>query len=403
MVKGREVASEVRRPDELGVNPDELVDPDELMGLEVSVVNLLLVKALGRSEDDEEVLIRLLDDEDALTGGTNVLVVTEELVAGAPLVRLLERLTGVVSPELVVLLEVRLSGIEDDGGGAPGGRLTDIEEVVMLNEVLAEADDCATVVDDVCVGIPGNDESPDAEVPGIGILEVLEMGRAEEGDVPGDCANVLELKLSGAEVADNGEEITPGDEVTPDREEMNPDMADGEVDSPGIDALDSEEDEDAATGTDVVESNVSVVVKPEVTNVVVLVKTDGTAVVPGRPGPEEGLGNDTVNPSLCVGFEVEEDLLEDVEDGEGVTGADGALRTVVDVRMAVVTCPPGTVLVSVMRILDVTGGAGLGGAGWLEELSTVTDVLVIVTVPPPGTVLVMVVKALEITGGIEGG
>jgi hypothetical protein len=403
MVKGREVAIEVTRPDGLGVNPDELVDPDELMGLEVSVVNLLLVKALDRSEDDEEVLNRLLDDEDALTGGTNVLVVTEEPVAGAPLVRLLERLTGVVSPELVVLLEVRLSEIEDDGGGAPGATLTDMEEVVMLNELLAEADDCATVGEDVCVEIPGNDESPDGEVPGVGIPEVLEMGRAEEGDVLGDCANVLELKLSGADVADNAEEIIPGDEVTPVREELNPGMADGEADSPGIDTLDSEEDEDAATGTDVVESNVSVVVKPEVTNVVVLVKIDGTAVVPGRPGPEEGLGNDTVNPSLRVGLEVEEDLLENVEDGEGVTGADGALRIVVDVRVAVVTCPPGTVLVSVMRILDVTGGAGLGGAGWLEELITVTDVLVIVTVPPPGTVLVMVVKALEVTGGIEGG
>jgi hypothetical protein len=396
MVKCREVAIEVRRLDGLGVKPDEL------MGLEISVVNVLLVKVLDRSEDDEEELKRLLDDEDALTGGTNVLVVTEEPVAGAPLVRLLERLTDVVSPKLVVLLEVRLSGIEDDGGGAPGARLTEIEEVVTLDEVLAEADDCAIVVEDVCVDVPGNDESPDAEVPAVGTLGVLEMGRAEEGGVPGDGANVFELKLSGADVADNGEEIIPGDEVTRDREELNPDMADGEADSPGIDALDSEEDGDAATGTDVVESNVSVVVKPEVTNVVVLVKIDGTAVVPGRPGPEEGLGKDTVNPSLCVGFEVEEDLLDDVEDDEEVTGIGGALRTVVDVRVAVVTCPPGIVLVSVTRILDVTGGAGVGDAVWLEEPITVNDVLVIVTVPPPGTVLVMVVKALEVTGGIEG-
>ena len=155
--------------------------------------------------------------------------------------------------------------------------------------------------------------------------------------------------------------------------------------------------EGAGTGIDVVDNDVTVVVRPEDTRVIVLVIVEGTVVRAGLLDAEEGVGNERVKPSLCV------ELVEPDGNNAGlpvdVDGRDGGMMIVVEVEVNVVVWPPGNVLVKVVVTLDVTGSTGMMGAPGEDEVITVAEVRIIVVVGPSGTVLVSVVKTLDVTGG----
>ncbi|KAF2823040.1 hypothetical protein CC86DRAFT_409812 [Ophiobolus disseminans] len=174
------------------------------------------------------------------------------------------------------------------------------------------------------------------------------------------------------------------------------------------------EDVEAVTGIDVVDTSVTVVVRPEVMRVVVLVIVEGTVVIAGLLEVVEVMGKGTGIPALCVVLE----LLDDADirllgamvggAGGGGLGRDGGLIVVVEVDVVVVVSPPGNVVVNVVTTLDVTGGAGMMGGPGGSPLRIVDEVVVMIVVGPPGTVLVRVTTTLEVVGragvfGIEEG
>ncbi|KAF2030999.1 hypothetical protein EK21DRAFT_111447 [Setomelanomma holmii] len=355
--------------------PDEPIEtdaPTELKELTLLVEGMI---------EDNDVPSRLLEDDEAFTGSKSVLNKLKELVGGMLLFAALEVLNEDRIRELVILLDVTLSVLEDVViGGMPGEELTVAVEVVALNELFVRMN--VVVIED---RVEDELSSSGPLVPFEEIITKLGVDPGHNDGVPGLAAGVPEVGKGGA-LLDLGKDEPIDDEA-----------GSGE---PGV--LGSDELEDTGRVSQIVVCSVVVVVFPDVTLVDVLVTTDGTAVAPGLLESEEGLGSEIVNPSLCVGVGVIQDLLEDVEGGEGLPG-DGETTRIVDVTVEVVTCPPGIVLVSVIKMLDVTEGAGLGGAAGADESMIVTEILVRVVVPPPRIVLVIVVKALEVEGGARTG
>jgi hypothetical protein len=137
--------------------------------------------------------------------------------------------------------------------------------------------------------------------------------------------------------------------------------------------------------------------RPDVISVTVLVITERELVIKVLPGLEDGFGNEIVKSSLTEREDNDAELLE----GEGVNTGHVALIIVVKVMIMVVVCPPGRVLVSVVKALEVMGGAGLGGVTEDGGAITVVDVLVKIVVDPPGIVLVTVIKVRDVEGEPE--
>jgi hypothetical protein len=199
---------------------------------------------------------------------------------------------------------------------------------------------------------------------------------------------------------------------------------------------------DVEVGTIVfVETSVIAVVSPDEVLVAVLVTIKRTVVAVELPELEVGLGNETVNAPLEVELEIPvgvTGLLKDVE-GEGFAVFDVATITVVDTMITVVVPPPESVLVSVVKMLDVTGSTGLEGTivgeGLVPPTGALVDVgielpelmfevtkeseisvdtvdigvmmlitvLVLVMSNPLETVLVNVVRRLDVVGTMGGG
>jgi hypothetical protein len=159
--------------------------------------------------------------------------------------------------------------------------------------------------------------------------------------------------------------------------------------------------------------------RPDVISVTVLVITERKLVIKVLPGLEDGFGNETVKSSLTEREDNDAELLE----GGGVNTGHVALIIVVKVMIMVVVCPPGRLLVSVVKALEVMGGAGLGGVTEdgdppgivLVTVIKVRDVegepelndgpgaegmIVIRAVKPPDILVVIVVRLLDIIGGI---
>ncbi|KAH7081381.1 hypothetical protein BKA63DRAFT_561926 [Paraphoma chrysanthemicola] len=177
----------------IGVN--EIVGSSERLRLDVKALGLVVVRTPDRVDEVWDVIRPLLEDDDILTGGIDVLNAMDELVADRLEARLLERKEE-VSLRLVELPEVRLSDVEEGSGGASG--------IVLVDRI---------------------------------------------------------------------EEVDTGSGGTPSRAELELDGPDDGADETGPDELGSE-DEDAGNGKDVVETSVTVVVRLEITDVIVLVIVD---------------------------------------------------------------------------------------------------------------------------------
>jgi hypothetical protein len=173
-----------------------------------------------------------------------------------------------------------------------------------------------------------------------------------------------------------------------------PEAGGDEESVPELPPVEDDREEDAVIGADAVESNVNVVVIPAVIRVVVLVITEAMALAVALPELEDIFDNEAVEPSLIDRDGTDAALLGNPEDEEGVD-VGVALIMVVETRVIVVVCPPGSVLVNVVKTLEVVGGTGLNVDTNDDVDITFIDVLVSIVVDPTGIVLVIVIKVLE--------
>jgi hypothetical protein len=139
------------------------------------------------------------------------------------------------------------------------------------------------------------------------VLQLLDSPVDELDEAPDDAGEVTGPDTS--DVEDEGQENML---------ELGPCVTDDEE----LTSLGGVEDEEVATGTEVVKTNVRVVVRPEVIRVDVVVITEAIVVVAELSRFVEGLGREIVKPPLCGRLarlvEIVAAPLEGLEDGERV-------------------------------------------------------------------------------------
>jgi hypothetical protein len=141
---------------------------------------------------------------------------------------------------------------------------------------------------------------------------------------------------------------------------------DNEPDIPVLVRLNPGDAYDTPIESGIVRSSVRVVMRAEVTLDIVFVMAGVTLVTVVLPDSIDGFAKEVVKPTLCERLvrlgDSDMEPLEDMEDGQRLAGRSVALIVVVETMVIVVVCPPGRVLVRVVKTLDITAGIGPEGA-----------------------------------------
>ncbi|KAF1945659.1 hypothetical protein EJ02DRAFT_419332 [Clathrospora elynae] len=365
--------------DELTVDKEEVGSPmlgdKDPFALGVIVLNTieglrlktLLGSALDELDDGVELKIGFKLSEDIIVGSRPDVNVVEEVADELATVleelrtevgklklpeKVLARLSNPVldgsidGDEVGVMLKIADEGVKPNDVRRPVGASIELfsREIVELRDTLGTGNELLEFAED------DMREDPIVE-EGIAGGEPLELVSREdnEGRTPFDIVGKLELAASEGVELGNEPEI----------------------------------------GTNIDETNVMVVVNPESLRVSVMVTAVDTLDTDGVPDPAVGFGNEIVEPPLVgaeklgenMGDPVKEDKLGAMNDGTMVVSA---------VEMTVVGCPFESVVVAVIKTLEMVGIAGLEDTPDGEGNSVVIE--------PPGRVLINVVKTLEMLG-----
>jgi hypothetical protein len=362
--------------------PSELDGDTEVVVLEVNEALERLDKVMLTLDDvddcevdDEELLNRLLEDVVEFHGGTRVVKTVDGPGFGSPVVGPLGELTDRTEVSVRVLVVTWFDELVDDGDGV----------TLLVEEVLEDGSGLELLED--CV-----DDDDALELLGGWLVELEVWDEELVDDSLDEVPETLEPEED--EVEDEGQEKT----LELGAKDVVLEADADEEDIPELPPLVTDKREDAEKDTDVVERTIWVMVIPDVIRVTVLVITEGELVVVTLPGLEDGFGNEIVRPSLIEREDIDERLLEDWEGDGDVDAGDVTLIIAVEIMTTVVVCSPGSVLVSVLKKLEVIDGAGLGGASDDDGVITVTDVLVNTIVDPPDIVLVIVIKVPDVEG-----
>jgi hypothetical protein len=315
--------------------------------------------------------------------------------------------TSGVEPRLAVAEDVlddeETRPIVEDGNDVSAGDDTTENPVVvldklkigtnkleLLDEVLTKMDELGEVNESKVEGVRTEEMAIVAGADGTegtidATLEILGREPVEREVTPGVVKKSLGFAEEGVgsdETPKDGDTANEPLELASGDEEVDGALLDS-VGNPGLAVEGSKElDEGTDSGAEVDKTGATVELGPDVGAVKMLETVEA-------PGPVERFGKETVKPSLRVVDELratDEDSDDKVEPGdEANVGIDG--------------CTLRSVRVRVVRMLELTGKAGLDGAP--EKVGTgvlaLAKVLVMIVVAPPGKMLVSVVVTLEVS------